>query len=546
MAASAPETVFHGGRIYTVDSQFSIHNAVAIAGDRIVAVGNDDAIRRMADQHTLQLDLRGRTVIPGLIDSHNHMSTTGLGMLKPSLEGATAIPDIQSVIAQAAKSTPPGSWIVTATIGEPAISHNLAEERYPYRWELDAVSPDNPVCLPAPHVAIVNSQAIKLLGLEGAVVPPGGEIGTDAETGELDGRVYESAWKTLVEPFLPELKHADRVAGLKEACRRYNAVGITQINEHGIDWPTWEAYRQACEEGELTVRSNVHLRVAPGTRGSALDELAAEVAKRGREESQPPFLKLTGLKTFIDGGVGIGTALFHEPYTAADGQQSHGICLQTGDAFEEIVRACVRHGLQLSQHDSGDAAIDLVLDAYEAVHRDTPLDGRRFIMVHCQFPSSDAMRRISEFGALVAAQTVFLYSMGKGYIKYLGSRRAQGAMPIRDLLDYGITVGLGSDSSVNSYNPFIGLWHAEARKGSSTSEVIGGHQAIARGEALRCYTINNSRMSFDEGAVGSIEVGKFADLVVLPKDPLTCPLDEVPEIVPDATFVGGELVYGSI
>lgn len=270
------------------------------------------------------------------------------------------------------------------------------------------------------------------------------------------------------------------------------------------------------------------------------------MAERGRTEAGGDVLRLAGIKTFIDGGVGIGTALFHEPYRGAGGAQSHGVQLQDGDQFEEVVRAAVRHRVQLSQHDSGDAAIDLALDAYERVDADTPLPGRRFVLVHCQFPGEQAMQRIRKLGAVVATQTVFLHSMGAGYVKYLGRRRAEQAMPIRTLLAAGLPVGLGSDAPVNSPDPLLGLWHAEARQERSNGAVMGGAEAIGRAQALRSYTRTNAYLSFDERRNGSLEAGKVADLVVLPGDILTCPLDEVPAIRPEATIVGGKVVAGHL
>ena len=540
----SPETILYNGKIVCVDNSFSVAEAVAIKDGRFVSVGDNGDIRALAGDKTNSINLKGRTVLPGLIDTHNHMSDVALGMQQLSLEGSTCIADITRLIGARARDVGPGDWVITGLIGEPALSHQLIERRYPTRWDLDAVSPENPVCIVSFHVFIVNSYALKIAGItKDAGQPGGGTIGFDPATGELTGILYEEPAMALIRRFLPAPTHEDKVNGLRKACRAYNAVGLTGISEHGIGFDELRAYQELRRKKELSVRSHVHLMVDPHQTPEDLRQMVKEVAFIASPGFGDDYLRIGGLKVIFDGGVGIGTALMRKPYMTASGKLSDGIQVISTPLFQELVQLCSAYDLRLAQHDSGGKAIDTVLEVYEKISAEKPINDKRFIMVHCQFPTRDTFEKIRRLGVVVTTQTTFLYTMGGGYIKYLGKELADAAIPLRDWLDNGLPVALSSDTPVNSFNPLIGIWHAVTRKEKITGEVIGPRQRITREEAIRCYTKNAAYITFEEGVKGSIEPGNFADLVVLSQDILMCPEDDIKETKVEMTMVGGEIAY---
>ncbi|MBX5490279.1 MAG: amidohydrolase [Chloroflexi bacterium] len=539
------DTVLYNARVITMDPALPRATAIAVRDGRFVGVGDEAGLRPLVGPRTERLNLGGRAVVPGLIDTHNHLSSTGLGMLHVSLEGVRRIGDIVGRIAERVRATPPGEWIVTAQVGEPAISHLLAERRYPTRADLDPVSPDHPVCIQAPHVLIVNSAALRRVGVDrGTPDPPGGQLGRD-ERGELTGLFYEPPAMALVRQYLPPVTHADRVAGLRLACQAYNRVGLTSVCEHGASLAAVAAYQDLWARGELTVRSYVHVALDPTQSLAELDAFMAHLAFTGGPGFGDDWLRVAGLKLFIDGGVGIGTALMREPYRTASGECSHGVQIIPTDRLLEILRLANKHRLRVAQHDSGGRAIDLVLDCYARVDAEVPIADRRFVLVHCQFPSEANIAAIKRLGAVVVTQTVFLYSMGVGYVKYLGRELADQAIPLRRWLDAGVPVALGSDAPVNPYEPLLGLWHAVTRQDKQTGEVIGPDQRITAAEALQGYTVNGAYITFDERRKGVIAPGRLADLVVLGDDPLTCPTEAIRNLPVELTMVGGRIVHAA-
>lgn len=543
----APTLILHSGRILGTGDPRGSTEAIAIAGSRVLASGTDREILALACADTRKIALEGRTVIPGLIDSHNHLSIVGQGSLGCDISAITSIDDLLETIRAATLITAPGAWIMTTQVGESVISHELAEGRYPYRWELDRVAPNHPVCVRSFHVGILNTAALERLGITRmTAAPTGGEIGRKSyPDGDLDGRFYEAAWKVLVSSRLPEPDLERRVSAIESAARQLNRLGITQVCEHGIPWKTWEAYNAAQRFNRLSIRVSAHLHIGPGSQVEDDREAIDEVGRIRRAAPRACRLSLDGVKVFIDGGVALGTAYFARAYRTAYGETTHGVEVTPPKRLEDIARRCLDNGIQMSQHASGDAAIRRVLDAYDAVADADSIRNARFILVHCQFPDDDDIERIADRGVLVAAQTLFLYNMGQGYTKYHGER-GNFAVPLRKFIDRGCHVGLGSDAPVNQFNPFMGAWHAMNRVCKATGEKMGAEQAITVDEVFRCYTEANAYFGSRETSTGTLSAGTASDLVILDSKPDFSSLNSALATRVRCTMVDGEVVYGSL
>lgn len=547
ISSLAPDMVLWNGKIVPLDQYSTVATAIAIKWGRIIAIGLDNTIVSLADSSTRVIDLGGKMVVPGFIDSHNHLDLVGINLLKVSLVGVQSIADIVERLRERAKEIPPGEWIETAITGEPTISSLLAEKRYPTRWELDAASTDHPIVIRAPHVAVVNSCALQLAGLSKHTPDPSrGQIPRDGD-GEPTGVLLEEAAVPILR-LLPPLAYEDRVEAIRRACQAYSAVGLTSVIQHGIDAETLRAWREVVRRDEATVRAYTHLWLGDNM-GSDIGVMSREDLNslvRGLAWAAYPglgddFLKVGGIKIILDGGVGLGTALMREPYRAPGGKTHYGIQRIPNETLRTIIGLADAHDLRLAVHQSGGRACDLVFNMYEEFSGARPLGAKRHVAVHCQFPSEENFGQAKRLNLHVATQTLFLYSMGAQYVHHLGHALTEQANPLRDWLDHGIPISLGSDAPVNPYEPLLGIWHAATRE-CTNGEVLGVAQRISQEEALRCYTINGAWASFEEEVKGSLEVGKMADLVVLSDDILNCPVDQIRRTRVFLTIVGGRIV----
>lgn len=555
----APDLLLYGGRIHTVDDGFRTVEAVAIKNGRLVGVGASAEVRALAGPATREVDLGGRTVVPGFVDGHNHMAGFGLGLQALSLYGAGSVAEVCVRIAARAREQPAGSWIVTSAVGTPPYNQDapdcLAEGRLPTRAELDAAAPDHPVYIgyslgkPPPAPAALNSRGLATLGLDRERPP--------AEIADLvqgpDGA--PSGVLELVSPFaglgwlygrgLPGASAEQHVAGLRLATERYLAAGITTIYEaHGVRLEELRAYSALHADGAMGVRTHVAVGVEPS--------LPLEVIERQLQlltYAVPPGLgddvyQVDGIGMSFDGPVGHGMARMHQPYVGYRGQRWQGIQYVPTDKYLEVIRLAARYGLRVQTQCAGEAGIAAVLDAYETVDREIPIGDQRWVIQHCQFPSARTMEQCRRLGVVPTTCTNFLWGQGStGYYRYYGRERAQAAIPLRGWLDAGLPVVQSSD--YGPYQPMFTLWQSLARRDALTGDVIGPEQRITREEALRIYTRHGAYAIFRERDLGSLEVGKLADLVVLADDPLTCAEDAIPSIAVLATVVGGRVVHDS-
>jgi predicted amidohydrolase YtcJ len=525
----AAETILVNGHIVTVDSRFSIAQAIAIGGGRFAAVGSDAEIRKLAGPNTQTIDLHGETVIPGLADDHLHDAGGGPGV---DLSGTRSIADVLAAIAARVKSSRPGEIVVTNSDWHEA---QLTEHRLPYRRDLDTVSPDNPVVVVrGGHEYILNSAALAKWKITTETPQPaGGRITRDSQ-GELNGELIDRAKAFVQLPPQPPLTIDTLVA----QHQKLNAAGLTSIRYPGASVEQYRLLQQMEQRGLLTIRVNQLLRL--GADNAAAMRVAIE-ASRVRPDEGDEWLRIGGMKLAVDGGFEGGW--MREPYAEPWGEHGtfFGVNTMKQAAYTDVVKELNRLGWRVATHAVGDAAIDEVLAAYEAANAERSIRGRRWTIEHGFIAQPDQFPRMKALDLVISAQD-HLYLAGPSLVNYWGAARAGRTTPMRAYLDHGFVVAGGTDSAVVPYPPLWVLYHFVSRN-TISGGVMGADQKISRKEALQVETINNAYLTFEERTKGSIEPGKLADLVVLPEDILSCPEKHLEQMHVSMTMVGGRVVY---
>lgn len=524
------DTVLFNGKIITLDSESSIHEAIAIRADRIHAVGTNEEMETFDAGE--RIDLEGRTVVPGLADNHYHGIGGGPGV---DLTSARSVDDVIDAIAEVASETPEGEVIVTNSDWHEG---QLREGRLPHRDDLDQATTEHPVVVVrGGHLYLVNTAALEEWGIdEDTPVPEGGSIGRYPD-GRLNGELVDTA-KSFVK--LPQrMDTVSRVDALADELGRLTEVGLTSIRYGSGDLELFEALTELEARGDLPLRVSVLLRITPEVQPEELEPTLASwnvVPDAGDD-----WLKVAGIKLGVDGGFEGGW--MREPYEEPWGHEGTYYGLQTypSEQFIETVRTLNRLGWRVGTHAVGDAAIDLVLEAYERANADESIVDERWAIEHGFIPREDHLDTMRELNIHVTAQH-HLYLAAPSLIKYWGRERAEWVTPLRTYLDAGIPVSLGTDSPVVPHPPQWVLYHFITRDTMSAG-VMGEDQRVSRVEALRAMTLGNAELNFQEDDLGTLEPGKLADLTVLSEDILTCEPEQIRDMEAVMTVVGGEIVY---
>ena len=537
-ATNGTATVVRGA-IVTMDPRKPRAEAMAVRGDRIVAVGSLAEARDAAGLGARELGFGDGAILPGLIDTHNHMFWTGIQSRIVDLSRAASIADIQARIRDYAARHPKAPWIVS---GEGWHVVNLKEQRYPTRQELDAACADRPVYLPrVGHAAVANSRALAIAGISrDTPEPAGGRIERDS-SGEPTGVLLEMPAFEPVARHVPTLSHDDRLASLEEIQKTYHAVGITGIIDPGVNPETLGVYQDLWSAGRLTMRSVV-MPLADSSRPP--DEVMAGLKAWGvRTGFGDARLRLGGIKLFVDGGASLGTALMREPHP--DERCNCGIQVTSTDMLRRIAHFCAERRWSLGVHVVGGKAIDLALEVFDEVDRAHSIRDLRFCLIHAYlWPSERNIAMARRLGVVVATQPSMQYTFGPILVKRFGAALMAKATPIRDWLDGGVVVGGGSDSPITPFSPLLGLWQATTRRIEGSDEAIGREEVISAEEALTLYTRNGAYLSFAEHERGMLRPGMLADWIALSVDPLKADPDRVHEATVRMTAVGGEVVHG--
>jgi predicted amidohydrolase YtcJ len=548
----AADWLLVGGRIHTLDPRRPRATALAVRGDRLAAVGDDRELRRRRGRRTRVVDLRGATVIPGLVDTHAHLDREGLKFLFPSLASCRSIADIQTLLRRLAAGRPKGEWIVTMPVGTPPFYRdapdNLRERRWPTRADLDAAAPDHPVYIRGiwgywnrpPVVSIANSLALRRAGVTRDTRPPRGvQILTDA-AGEPTGVFVEHNAIQVLEMTLmacvPRFTHADRLRALEISQRRYAARGVTAVYEgHGVAPEVLAVYREAHERGRLHLRCSLALSptwtAADAPR--AIPEVAAWAGGKGLGDDR---LRVAGICLHWGGDPEVARILHAaQPYTGWAGFVESA---NSPETYLAQARLAAEHGLRVGTLVT--RCLPEVLDAWEKAAEAGPV--RDWVAVHLNDAGPDDLARLRRLGAVVTTNPIsYLWRSGAEEAARAGGD-AERLLPHRSLLRAGIPFGLATDNK--PADPWLAFRAVVERRDMTSGAVLGSRERLSRLQALRALTLGGARVMQAHRDRGVLAPGRQADLAVLEDDPLTMSLEDVERLACRLTMVGGRIVHG--
>lgn len=548
----APEAVFFRGKVITVDSGFSVREAFAVRGGRIVAVGTDAQIRALAKPGTTSHDLGGRTVLPGLIDSHVHAPAAAMFEFDHEIPTMETIADVLAYIATRTKVVPEGEWIQTQQV----FITRLKEERFPTRAELDAVAPKHPVSFRTGPDNMLNSLALQRCGFDRnfAVTDGGpGYLEKDAQ-GELTG-LARGLSRLIKVTGGRRPTEADQISRLRELLRNYNQIGITTVADRGATPESIKRYETMRASQQLSTR--VALSQTFPTVGSmesilgAIDEIAAHPLRR-----EDPWLRLIGTKVWLDGGMLTGSAYMLQPWGKSEkygirDETYRGVLNIPPDRLLQMVRRVAHHGMQFTAHSVGDGAVTELLQAYAAIDREKPIRDLRMAVTHSNFMTRETIQQSAKLGVVLDIQPIWLFLDTRTLVNQFGYDRLRYFQPLRSILAAGGRTGGGSDHmlkigdmrAINPYNPFHAMWVTITRRAKWYEGRLHPEEALTRRQAIEFYTLNNAYLLFWEKEIGSLESGKRADFIVLDRDLLTCPEDDIKDTRVLETWVEGRKVF---
>ncbi|PRX49369.1 hypothetical protein B0I33_103404 [Prauserella shujinwangii] len=537
------DLVLFNGDILTMERGRGPAEAIAIKDGVVQAVGRTRELRRLVNSRTEVVDLRGRTVLPGINDGHFHPLGLGTGQppltLDLSRDAVGSIADIRDLVAEAARDKEPGEWIR----GFGWDQGYLAEGRYPTRHDIDEVSPENPAALRewSGHALWVNSKALELAGITRDTRPPlGGEIVKDGD-GEPTGLLLEGA-AGLVNAVMPDFTEEEKRRGMRVAVDIMHRHGITSVTDAGIDLGSVRRYQEMLESGDIRQRCTI--MIAASSAGDLRETLLA-----ARElETDPAWLNVSQVKIFADGvPTQARTAWVSEPYV---GGGHGGLTLPGGSVEEQLsilngwVMTAHELGFQVGTHATGDRTIHAVVDAYQAAVERFGGAGLRHYVIHGDLTSPGDLRRMADLGFAASFNPQIKRSLSHQLVDVLGRERTDYQWPYRTALDLGVSIASASDSPVVGMPNFrAGLAAMLTRKSLATGEVFGAEEIIGLGEALATYTTAGAWQDHAERWKGTLGRGMAADLVVLDGNLLRTPHEEIVDLPVGMTVVGGDVVY---
>lgn len=553
---AAPVALING-HIVTVDGDFSIAEAMLVEGERIVKVGTNAEITEGLAADATRIDLQGATVLPGLIDSHVHSTGASVFEYDHVIPEMETIADVLTYIRGRTALVPEGTWINLSQV----FITRLREQRFPTRAELDEAAPKHPVVFRTGPDAAVNSLALSLSEITRDTAAPEGGTGRlekDPATGEPTGILRGSA-TGLIKRGETGTKSPDekgKVDALAELLADYNKVGITSVSDRGAGDGSIALYSALRDSDRLTCRVYLYYSV---NAQSPIETVLENIDKAAAHplHAYNSELWLRGIKIFLDGGMLTGSAYMKRPWGVSaaygiDDPEYRGMVYVEPEKLHVMARHALSKGLQFTAHSVGDGAVERLVDVYAKIGtEDFPVNEMRPCVTHCNFMTAEAIEKMATHGIVADLQPAWLYLDGRTLLKQFGLERLEYFQPYKTLAEKGVIAGGGSDHmqkigsmrSVNPYNPFLGIWTTLTRHPRWMGDSLRPEQIIERADAIRLYTINNAWLTFEEKEKGSLEPGKLADFIVLDRDILTCPVEEVRAITVRETWLGGRQVY---
>jgi len=550
-----PDMIIHGGKIVTVDKNFTIGEAMTIRAGRIEDVGPRDDLLRAKGANTEVIDLQGATVLPGLIDSHTHPSGAAMTEFDHPIPDMQSIDDVLAYFRERAQAVPEGEWIDLQQV----FITRLREQRYPTRAELDKVAPRHPAIFRTGPDASLNTLALKRCGIDKDFkIPEGvpGKVEKDAR-GEPTGILRTYANYAKVESSRgKKATEADHLSRLAQLFGDYNSVGITTIGDRASDSAALERYEKLRDSGQLTVRISASYQIATLGPIEKIQQRIRDVARHPLFTNPGPMVRIVGIKTFLDGGMLTGSAYMRQPwgtssiYSITD-PNYRGTLFIPRERLLPIVLTTALEGLQFTAHSVGDGAVHTLLDVYREVDETVAIRNTRPCITHCNFMSREAIDAMARIGVIADIQPAWLYLDTRTLMAQFGYARMRYFQPLHSLFEADVIVGGGSDHmqkigslrSINPYNPFLAMHTAITRKARWYNGTLHPEEALTREQAIRFYTSNNAFLLFREKQIGSLEPGKLADFIILDRDLLTCPVDDILGAQVRAAYLGGKGIY---
>lgn len=525
------DAVFLNGRIWSGDRKQPQATAMAVLGERIVRMGDDQAVKSWIGPETRVVNLQGRLVLPGFNDAHVHFTSGGFYLLGIDLRKARTREEFREIIRRYALSLPPGRWITGGDWDHEA----WPDQKWPTRDLIDDVTPNNPVMVNRldGHIALANSLALKLAGItKDTPDPPGGTIVRDSKTGEPTGILIDNATQ-LVYRVIPEPDEEERMQAVRAAQEHALSLGVTTIQDIMASAEDFRVYQKLYEQGELKVRLYVFFHI------SKRDALGRIGILRGYGN---PWLRIGGVKVMADGSMGAGSALFYEPYS--DDPSTSGLALQSKDELTRMVIEADSMGLQIALHAIGDKANTWALDAFEAALKVNGARERRHRIEHAQVVLPEDLPRFRQLGVIASIEPSHCIDDMRWAEKRIG-KRAKYAYLWKSFVRHGVQIAFGTDWTVEPLDPMLGLYASVTREFPDGGPPGGWYpeEKISLDEAIEFYTAGSAFAEFMEKEKGTLAEGKLADFIVLDRDLFQIEPKELLKTRVIMTVVGGKIQY---
>lgn len=553
-AAPFADFLLTNAKILSVDASFGIYSCMAVGAGRILAIGTRAEMAPFLSGQTRIFDLQGKTVMPGLIDSHTHPAAACLTEFDHPVPAMQSIQDVLDYIKSRVATVKEGEWVWVSQV----FLTRLKEERYPTRAELDQVAPNNPAVFQTGPDASVNTIALKLSNIDKNWKVDDGGPGyaeKDATTGEPTG-ILRSCTRYLKPQFSDkkptEDEHRQKI---QELFADYNRVGIVAVGERDADDGEIALYQSLHDRGELTVRAYLSKHVDTIQPVDQIRQAIRDIASLPLFQGDD-WLRVGCAKVYLDGGMLTGSAYMRQPwgvskfYNITD-PDYRGICFIPQDKLLAILETCMENDVQFNAHSVGDGAVHAIIDGCSALQDRFTIREKRPVICHSNFMSEEAVQKAAQMGVCMDIQPAWLYLDGRTLVNQFGAERLTWFQPLHSLFALGAIAGGGSDHmqkigslrAINFYDPWLSIWTTLTRQANWTDHPLHPEQALSRGEAIRFYTINNAYLHYAEKQRGSLEPGKLADFIVLDRDIMTCPVDQIKDIQVRETYIGGKQVY---